>query len=116
MEPLTGIATVATVVALVNVAKTTFNISGRWATLLAVVFGVAIAVVEHVVTATTITAPGIYGAFATGLLLGLTASGVYDVSKNMSGGTEVVAVPTEGLTPEYQPRHELFVDEQVKLG
>ena len=96
MDTTTGLLSVATVIALVTVAKQTFPaVSGRWSTLLAVVLGVVIGIGEHVFTATeAITASGIYGAGAAGLLVGLGASGVYDISQNM-GSKETIAVPVE---------------------
>ena len=92
MPVVTSIATVAVVLALVNVAKE-FGVKGKWATLLAVFFGIILSVLEYVFTADVVTMQGLYQAFAVGLLIGLTAAGVYDVSKNMGGSTQVVNVP-----------------------
>lgn len=92
MPVVTSIATVAVVLALVNVAKE-FGVKGKWATLLAVFFGLALSILEYVFTADVVTMQGFYQAFAVGLIMGLTAAGVYDVSKNMGGSTQVVNVP-----------------------
>ena len=92
MPVVTSIATVAVVLALVNVAKE-FGVKGKWATLLAVFFGIILSVLEYVFTADVVTMQGLYQAFAVGLLIGLTAAGVYDVSKAMGGSTQVVNVP-----------------------
>ena len=92
MPVVTSIATVAVVLALVNVAKE-FGVKGKWATLLAVFFGIILSVLEYVFTTDLVTMQGLYQAFAVGLLIGLTAAGVYDVSKNMGGSTQVVNVP-----------------------
>lgn len=86
MPVITSVATVAVVIALVNVAKE-FGVSGKWATLVSVVLGVVLGVVEYAFT-NTFTSEGFYQSFATGLLIGLTAAGVYDVSRNMGGGSD----------------------------
>ena len=83
MEPITGLASVAVTIALVNVAKL-FGVEGKWSTLAAIVIGVAVSAVEFAFT-NVITSAGMYGAVATGLLIGLTAAGVYDVSLNVGG-------------------------------
>lgn len=74
MEEAVTLATVPAILALVNLAKS-FGISGKWATLLAVILGMAISVIEAVASG-----GAIYPAAATGLVLGLSASGLYDAT------------------------------------
>ena len=92
MPVVTSIATVAVVLALVNVAKE-FGVKGKWATLVAVLLGLTLSILEYAFTADLVTPQGIYQAAAVGLIMGLTAAGVYDVSKNMGGSHQVVNVP-----------------------
>lgn len=81
MEVVTTLATIPAVLALVQLAKQ-WGVTGRAAMLLAVILGVVIQVGEYAVyAANTYTAIGWYEAFATGLILGLSASGLYDVAR-----------------------------------
>ena len=74
------LATIPAILGLVNLAKQ-FGIVGRWSALLAVLLGVLIAVVEYLTGADVlVTAGGIYGAVATGVILGLSAAGLYDAT------------------------------------
>ena len=74
------LATIPAILGLVNLAKQ-FGIAGRWSALLAVLIGVLIAVAEYLTSADELaTAAGIYGAVATGLILGLSAAGLYDAT------------------------------------
>ena len=74
MTTITLLATPAAVLALVNLAKR-FGITGPWATLLAVLLGVGLTVADYLLGA-----DALYGAIATGLILGLGAAGLYDVA------------------------------------
>lgn len=74
LDPVLTVATVPAVVALVNLLKS-LGITGRWALLAAVALGVLLSVAEY--------ALGSYGwweAAASGLLLGLAAAGLYDLT------------------------------------
>lgn len=77
MEIITTLATIPAILALVNLAKH-FGVVGRWSTLLAVALGVLLALADWA----AIGPPGgsWYTAAASGLILGLSASGLYDVS------------------------------------
>lgn len=78
MEPVIILATAPAIVALVNLCKR-FGLTGAWSALVAVVLGVALAVGDYLWGAS-----GLYQAAAGGLLLGLAAAGLYDLT---SGGT-----------------------------
>lgn len=98
MDTFVSIATVAVVIALVNVAKQ-FGVKGRYATLLAVILGVVISLIEYAAT-NPVDLTGLYQAAAVGLIIGLTAAGVYDVSMNAGGATQVVNVPIVAPTED----------------
>lgn len=83
IDLVTSIATVPAILALVNLAKT-FGVTGKWSALLAVILGVAIQATEYGVTSTAQTPAGWYGAIATGLVLGLSAAGLYDVARTVA--------------------------------
>lgn len=74
LDTVTLIATVPAILALVNLAKR-FGVKGQWATLLAVVLGVVLNVADYAWHDA-----GWYGAATTGLILGLGAAGLYDVT------------------------------------
>lgn len=75
MEIVATVASVPAVIAIVNVLKE-FGVAGKWATLAAVLVGVAINVANHYLGEV-----GVYQAAMTGLIIGLGAAGVYDVTK-----------------------------------
>ena len=93
METITTIATVSAILALVNLAKL-FGVVGRWSTALAVFLGVLIQVSEFLaLTEDPVTVRGVYLAIATGLILGLSAAGLYDVAATIGGKAAVDVVP-----------------------
>ena len=66
--------------ALVNLAKT-LGLRGRYLTLTSFLLGMTITVTEYLVTVGVhVSAQGIYLAVATGAILGLSASGLYDMT------------------------------------
>lgn len=69
------IASIPAILALTNLAKS-LGLSGKVSALLAVVLGVALAVGQY-----ELAGFGWYQAAAQGLILGLSAAGLYDVSK-----------------------------------
>lgn len=73
MDPIITLATVPAVVALVNLAKA-FGVTGKWSALAAVVLGVGISL------ATTYADADVVRTVSDGLILGLGAAGLYDVS------------------------------------
>ena len=92
METITTIATVSAILALVNLAKL-FGVVGRWSTALAVFLGVLIQVSEFLaLSGEPATVRGVYLAIATGLILGLSAAGLYDVAATIGGKAAVVDV------------------------
>ena len=79
------LATAPAVLALVTLAKD-LGLPTRLAALAAVVLGVILAVADHVLAGS-----GIYAAGASGLLLGLGASGLYDAAR-LAGAHEPAPV------------------------
>ena len=74
-------ATPAMVLALVELAKQ-FGITGRWSMLLALILGIVISTGEYLVNAAGyVMAQGVYGAAVSGAILGLAASGVWDLAQ-----------------------------------
>ena len=78
-DPIITVATVPAIVALTNLAKS-LGITGRWAALVAVVLGVALASADYALAGS-----GLWRAASDGLLLGLAAAGLYDLTP---GGVE----------------------------
>jgi hypothetical protein len=76
MDAITTIATVPAVLALVNLGKR-LGIDGRASLIAAVVLGVAINVANHYLAG-----EAGYQAAIQGLILGLAAAGVYDITPN----------------------------------
>lgn len=87
MSPaIVTLATIPAILGLVNLAKQ-WGVQGRWSALLAVCLGVAVAVVEYLTGAgVVVTTAGVYSAVATGLILGLSASGLYDATATTAAG------------------------------
>lgn len=75
MESITLIATIPAILALVNLAKR-FGLTANLALLTAVVLGVALNVADYLWSGS-----GVYQATVQGLILGLSAAGLYDVAK-----------------------------------
>lgn len=73
MEPVTALLSVPGIVALVNITKRA-GLPARWAPLVAIVLGIAIAVLDELLTGNVY-----YAAATNGLLVALAASGVYDL-------------------------------------
>lgn len=74
MSSINMILSVPAIVAIVNLTKS-FGVEGKWSLLAAVVVAVAINL-----SAFYFAASGAYEAVATGLLIGLSAAGLYDVT------------------------------------
>ena len=86
---LVALATPLVILALVNLAKT-LGVNGKGATLLAVILGVLLAVTDGIFGSNVI-----YGYISNGLILGLTASGLYDVSATVGKRYAPGEVPDE---------------------
>lgn len=86
---LVALATPLVILALVNLGKE-FGVKGKWATLLAVVLGVLLALLEGLFAANAL-----YGFVSTGLILGLTASGLYDMAATVGKRYAPGEVPDE---------------------
>ena len=86
---LAALATPLVILALVNLGKS-MGVTGKWATLLAVVLGILLAVTDGVFGTNPM-----YGFISNGLILGLTASGLYDVAVTVGERYTPGEVPDE---------------------
>ena len=86
---LVALATPLVILALVNLGKS-MGVTGKWSMLLAVILGVLLAVTDGILG----THP-IYGFISNGLILGLTAAGLYDVSATVGKRYAPGEVPDE---------------------
>lgn len=82
------IASIPAILALTNLAKS-LGLSGKISALLAVILGIALAVAQY-----ELAGYGWYQAAAQGMILGLSAAGLYDVSKPRVTGSD-----------SYEPMH-----------
>jgi hypothetical protein len=87
MEAITVLATIPAILALTNLAKR-FGLAVQWAVLLAVVLGVALSVADS-----CLADAGWYLVAARGLILGLSAAGLYDVAATV--GNPVASPPKQ---------------------
>lgn len=87
------LATVPAILALVNLAKG-LGLSGKWSALVAFVLGIAISLGDYFFTVAEQTSAGAYSAAVAGAILGLSASGLYDVASQFNTVQEV-QVPDE---------------------
>lgn len=93
MDAITTLATVPAVIALVNLIKNTFNINGRYSAIIAVILGIGLNMASY-----ALGDMGWYQAACQGLVLGLGASGLYDITNTASAPSdEVISL---GLTPQ----------------
>lgn len=95
MELITTLATVPAVIALVTLAKD-LGLPSRLSPLLAVVLGVALTLIDGLARGQVFDLPGVLAVGGTGLILGLSASGLYDGAK---------AVGSKKREEEYIPEH-----------
>lgn len=80
MNPITAIATVPAVIALVTIAKDS-GLPPRLSPVLALALGVVLTLLHTLSMGESITTHTIWGLITSGLILGLSASGVYDGAK-----------------------------------
>lgn len=80
MEPMITIATVPAVLALVTLVKD-LGMPSRLAPVLALALGVVLTLLHTLSMGDSITTHTIWGLITSGLILGLSASGVYDGTK-----------------------------------
>lgn len=111
IESIVTVASIPAILALVNLAKQ-FGVAGKWAALLSVVLGIGLQVADATLAVDAVLTPQtIYSAAATGLVLGLSAAGLYDVAATIGAkATEPVvedfAEPELDDEPEeYTPEH-----------
>lgn len=82
MDTVMTLASIPAILALVQLGKSV-GLSGKWSTLLAVVLGVALNVAQY-----ALGDYGWYQAGASGLILGLSAAGLYDTARIASPTAE----------------------------
>ena len=80
MEAIVTIASVPAIVAVTNLLKT-LGMTGRWATLSAVCLGLMLTALSRVLD------PATWGMISDGLILGLSAAGLYDVAGQVGGSS-----------------------------
>lgn len=96
MNVATLLITVPAILALVNLAKE-FGVRGKWSTGLAVVLGSCAQLAEYGFMDAAHSPAGWYQAGVTGLILGLSAAGLYDVAATVGAG---VAPPRRAVVEE----------------
>lgn len=89
MELITTLATVPAVVALVTLAKD-LGLPSRLSPLLAVVLGVAVTLFDLFATGSVAGSQTVLQAVGTGVILGLSASGLYDGARAVGENKTVV--------------------------
>ena len=95
MDTVVTLATIPAVVALVNFLKG-MGVKGRALMAAALVLGVAINIAEYLVSTAPATPEGVYSAIAAGAILGLSASGLYDLTAQPeTAEIEYVELPEE---------------------
>lgn len=101
MIDIITIASIPAILALVNLAKN-FGVTGKWSSLLAVVLGIALQVADATMGTepVALTAQGLYPAVGAGLILGLSAAGLYDVAATAGGPKAEPA--TDFVEPELE--------------
>jgi len=82
MDTLNTVLSVPAVVAIVELLKS-FGVSGKWALAAAVLVAVALNVAAYLWSTS-----GLYAAIVAGILLGLSAAGLYDVAKTAAPAKE----------------------------
>lgn len=80
MDAIVTIASIPAILALVQLAKQ-FGIQGKWSTLLAVVLGVVLQSGDAAFISGASTPAEWWAAIGTGLVLGLSAAGLYDTAR-----------------------------------
>ena len=80
MSTIVTIASVPAIIALTNMLKT-LGMTGRWATLSAVCLGLMLTALSRILD------PATWGMISDGLILGLSAAGLYDTAAQIGGST-----------------------------
>jgi hypothetical protein len=83
MDVVVTLASVPAILALVNLAKN-LGLAGKWSALVALAFGVVFSLGDYIFTAAAQSSSGMYMAIVGGAILGLSASGIYDVAAKVS--------------------------------
>lgn len=92
-EVVTLLATIPAVLALVNLLKK-FGVTGKWSILTAVILGIVLQLLDYGFLEQSHSPQGWYSAAAAGLVLGLSASGLYDVAETV-GGAKSESLPID---------------------
>lgn len=89
---IVSLASIPAILALVNLGKA-LGVKGKWAALLAVLLGVGLAIAQYALGGF-----GWYQAAVQGIILGLSAAGLYDMKATTGGQGE-----TENVAPDFIP-------------
>jgi len=92
MDVVITLASVPAILALVNLAKN-LGLAGKFSALVALVLGIVFSLGDYVFTAAQQTGPGMYMAVMAGAVLGLSASGLYDVAGRFNTPTPAEPLP-----------------------
>lgn len=109
---LVTLATVPAILALVNLAKG-LGLAGKWSALVALLLGVVFSFSDYFFTTTDHTQAGFYAAVVGGAVLGLSASGLYDVAGKFGETSEIVVPDGSEEDPLADDEDEEVIDEDV---
>lgn len=98
MDTVTTLATVPAILALVNLAKQ-LGVSGKWSAVLAVVLGGGLNAAAVLLAGNVA-----YDAISSGVLLGLGAAGLYDMTRTATPTTMTAGVKLESGTVTIIPK------------
>lgn len=109
---LVTLATVPAILALVNLAKG-LGLAGKWSALVALLLGVVFSFSDYFFTVADHSQAGFYAAVVGGAILGLSASGLYDVAGKFGETSEVVVPDGSEEDPLADDEDEEVIDEDV---
>lgn len=95
IDPVTSIVTVPAIVALTNLIKS-LGVGGKWSALVAVALGASLALATWALTGT-----GWWEQISSGILIGLAAAGLYDLTPS--------STPANNVTPKPRSKRGLAV-------
>jgi len=100
MELITTLATIPAVIALVTLFKD-LGLTAKYSPLVAVLLGVALTLFDGVAYATMIDMQSIFQLISTGVLLGLSAAGLYDGARAIGSKTPNTVVVKEKTSGDH---------------
>lgn len=106
MDVVITLASVPAILALVNLAKS-LGLAGKFSALVALVLGIVFGLTDYLFTAPQQTSPGMYLAVMGGAILGLSASGIYDVAAKVSPAAAEVLQVGPDVYADVEPAEEI---------